>query len=158
MLSIWCFVSSGKLSVRLVSRDFEADIEHGEEPSMCKMETYFKGHDFEKQYACRYKVWQHLYISALGDHNKNTGELEFLPGHGKLYYYIHLRIGGISTKPELWPIIYFTHFPHKYSYFQKLQPPPRIIMVPPPQHASETLISALWVLLARLCFGKLALP
>lgn len=34
---------------------FEADIEAGEDQEMVKEEPDFRGRDFEKQYACRFK-------------------------------------------------------------------------------------------------------
>jgi len=49
-------IKPGKIWVRLKSQLFEADVEAGEDPEMLKEECDFRGRDFEKQYACRFKT------------------------------------------------------------------------------------------------------
>ncbi|XP_067005176.1 uncharacterized protein [Anabrus simplex] len=48
-------VRPGRILVRLRSQMFEADVEAGEDKEMEKEEPDFRGRDFEKQYACRFK-------------------------------------------------------------------------------------------------------
>ncbi|XP_046990060.1 uncharacterized protein LOC124595385 [Schistocerca americana] len=48
-------VRPGRILVRLRSQMFEADVEAGEDADMVKEEPDFRGRDFEKQYACRFK-------------------------------------------------------------------------------------------------------
>lgn len=48
-------VRPGRILVRLKSQMFEADVEAGEDAAMSKEEPDFRGRDFEKQYACRFK-------------------------------------------------------------------------------------------------------
>ncbi|XP_063230691.1 uncharacterized protein LOC134535489 [Bacillus rossius redtenbacheri] len=48
-------VRPGRIQVRLKSQMFEADVEAGEDEEMVKEETDFRGRDFEKQYACKFK-------------------------------------------------------------------------------------------------------
>ena len=54
---IYCFYDIlGAIIIRLVSNDFEADVLHGEDSLLQKTETDFHGMEFEKQFACVYKV------------------------------------------------------------------------------------------------------
>ncbi|CAG0879835.1 unnamed protein product [Darwinula stevensoni] len=48
-------VRPGHILIRLRSQMFEADEDAGEDPEMVKEEPDFRGRDFEKQYACRFK-------------------------------------------------------------------------------------------------------
>lgn len=48
--------AAGAIMVKLVSQDFEADTLHGEDSQLCKEENDFHGLEFEKQFACVYKV------------------------------------------------------------------------------------------------------
>ncbi|KAK7794660.1 hypothetical protein R5R35_003778 [Gryllus longicercus] len=48
-------VRPGRIVIRLRSQMFEADVEAGEDEDMSKEEPDFRGRDFEKQYACRFK-------------------------------------------------------------------------------------------------------
>lgn len=41
--------------MKLRSQMFEADVEAGEDSEMIKEESDFRGRDFEKQYACKFK-------------------------------------------------------------------------------------------------------
>lgn len=47
---------AGAIAIRLVSNDFEADTLHGEDAQLWKEEPDFHGLEFEKQFACVYKV------------------------------------------------------------------------------------------------------
>nr|CAD7449303.1 unnamed protein product [Timema bartmani] len=49
-------VRPGRILVRLRSQMFVADEEAGEDKEMAKEEPDFRGRDFEKQYACKFKV------------------------------------------------------------------------------------------------------
>lgn len=49
-------VAVGSIVIKLVSHVFEADTLHGEDSHLCKEETDFHGLEFEKQFACIYKV------------------------------------------------------------------------------------------------------
>ena len=51
---------SGPVVIKLASNDFEADTLHGEDPSLTKIELDFHGREFEKQFACRFKVSMNL--------------------------------------------------------------------------------------------------
>ncbi|KAJ9591244.1 hypothetical protein L9F63_002209, partial [Diploptera punctata] len=48
-------VRPGRILIRLRSQMFEADVEAGEDKDMAKEEPDFRGRDFEKQYACKFK-------------------------------------------------------------------------------------------------------
>ncbi|CAH1794394.1 unnamed protein product [Owenia fusiformis] len=48
-------VRPGQLQIRLASNDFEADVLHGEDITLSKVELDFRGREFEKQFACRFK-------------------------------------------------------------------------------------------------------
>ena len=50
-------IFSGPIIVRLASNDFEADTLHGEDVSLTKIEPEFHGREFEKQFACTFKVY-----------------------------------------------------------------------------------------------------
>ncbi|XP_059477456.1 uncharacterized protein LOC132197884 [Neocloeon triangulifer] len=72
----------GKILVRLRSQMFEADTEAGEEAEMCKEEPDFRGRDFEKQYACRFKSDSKIDMGAFGkvlvEKSKNTGRNDLI--------------------------------------------------------------------------------
>ncbi len=46
----------GRFRVRLLSSEFEPDLEKEEEASLCKEEEEFRGRDFDKSFSCVFKV------------------------------------------------------------------------------------------------------
>lgn len=55
---------SGAIVIKLVSNDFEADTLHGESAQLLKEESDFHGLEFEKQFACVYKVIRDLRLGG----------------------------------------------------------------------------------------------
>ncbi|CAB3371402.1 Hypothetical predicted protein [Cloeon dipterum] len=101
-------IRPGKILVRLRSQMFEADVEAGELPEMCKEEPDFRGRDFEFQYACKFKSDAKIDIGTIG---KVLVEKSKSSGRNDLVFEFNLYKSGyeaelnMQVQGERWTIV-----------------------------------------------------
>ncbi|KAF4519526.1 hypothetical protein B566_EDAN009429 [Ephemera danica] len=101
-------VRPGRLLVRLKSQMFEADEDAGEEKDMAKEEPDFRGRDFEKQYACRFKpdvkqdlgAFGKVLVEKIRGTGRNDPVFEF-----NLYKTGHETEANLPERSERWTIV-----------------------------------------------------
>lgn len=77
--------------VRLKSELFEADVDAGEDPALAKEESDFRGREFEKQFACRFKQKPGINRGAFG---KVIVERKVMTGNPELLFEFNLNKVG----------------------------------------------------------------
>lgn len=90
-------VKPGRIVVTLRSQMFEADVEAGEDEDMSKEEPDFRGRDFEKQYACRFKPNCNVERGPFG---KVIVE-RIIPGNKDPLFEFNLHKSGLETEANL---------------------------------------------------------
>ncbi|XP_013792671.1 uncharacterized protein LOC106476569 [Limulus polyphemus] len=90
-------IRPGGIIVKLKSELFEADLDAGEDKSLFKLEPDFRGREFEKQFACRFK--QEKPVIERGIFGKVVVERKLNVGENEPIFEFNLYKSGCETEP-----------------------------------------------------------